>query len=43
MKYCYILMRNCINSSGKIFVLYLDLESVLSKYKEMEDFEDLEI
>ena len=35
-------MRNCINSSGKIPVLYSDLESALSKHKEMEDFEDPE-
>ena len=35
-------MRNCINSSGKIFVFYSELKSAQSKHKEMEDFEDSE-
>ena len=35
-------MRNCINSSDKIPVVYSELKSAQSKHKEMEDFEDPE-
>ena len=35
-------MRNCINSSDKIPVVYTELKSPQSKHKEMEDFEDPE-